>query len=131
MNETIHTLLARHAAVRPDHLAVIFEEHHLTYRQFNARVNRVANALLGLGLKQGDKVATLLANCLEQLELYWAVAKTGLVIVPLSPMLRGAGLIRLLNDSDAVVVVTPDGQTTDVDAAGAFADLSAGLGALL
>ncbi len=115
MNETIHTLLAHHAQYRPDHLAVIFEEQRLTYRQFNAHVNRLANALLELGLKKGDKVATILGNCLELLEIYWAVAKTGMVVVPLSPLLRGTGLTRLLNDSDALAVVTDAAFTRILD----------------
>ena len=74
----IGTLLPRHARYRPDHLAVVFEDHRLTFRQFNARVNRLANALLAAGLTKGDKIATVLPNCLEQLEVYWAAAKTGL-----------------------------------------------------
>ena len=102
----IGTLLPRHARYRPDHTAVIFEDQRFTYREFNARVNRAANALRDLGLVQGDKVATILPNCLEQLELLWAVTRIGVVIVPLSPMLRGAGLTRLLNDADASAVVT-------------------------
>ena len=61
---------------------MVFEDHRLTFRQFNARVNRLAHALLGAGLAKGDKVATVLPNCLEQLEVYWAAAKTGLVVVP-------------------------------------------------
>ncbi len=104
----INALINRHARYRPDHIAVIFGNQRLTYRQFNARVNRLANALLGLGLKKGDKVATILPNCLELLDIYWAVAKTGLVVVPLSPMLRGAGLTRLLNDSDGVALITDE-----------------------
>lgn len=102
----IASLLSRHARYRPDHLAVIYEDQRLTYRAFNQRVNRLANALLGLGLQKGDKVATVLGNCLELLELYWAVAKTGLVVVPLSPLLQGQGLTTLLNDSDAAAVIT-------------------------
>lgn len=106
MNETLHTLLTRQAIYRPHHLAVVFEEQRFTYREFNGRVNRLAHALLRLGLQKGDKVASILGNCLELLELYWAAAKTGLVVVPLSPLLRGAGLTRLLNDSDAAAVIT-------------------------
>ena len=102
----IGTLIPRHARYRPAHLAVVFEENRLNYRQFNRRVNRVANALLELGLEKGDKVATLLGNSLELLETYWAVAKIGAVVVPLSTLLRGQGLTRLLNDSDAVMVIT-------------------------
>jgi long-chain acyl-CoA synthetase len=102
----INTLAARHARYRPDHTAVVFEGRRFTHREFNARVNRLANALLGLDLTKGDKVAVVLDNCLEVLEIYQAVAKTGLVVVPLSPLLRGDGLVTLVNDADAVVVIT-------------------------
>ncbi|HEU5319485.1 MAG TPA: AMP-binding protein, partial [Methylomirabilota bacterium] len=50
-------LLPRHARYRPDHLAVVFGEHRLTYRDFDARVNRLANAWLAAGLGKGDRVA--------------------------------------------------------------------------
>jgi len=102
----IGILLPRHARYQPDHLAVVFEDQRLTYRQFNKRVNRLANALVEMGIAKGDKIATILPNCLELLDIYWAVAKIGAVVVPLSPMLRGTGLTRLLNDSDSVLVVT-------------------------
>ena len=49
----------------------------LTYREFNRRINRIANAMLQAGVGKGDHVATILPNCLELLEVYWAVAKTG------------------------------------------------------
>jgi acyl-CoA synthetase (AMP-forming)/AMP-acid ligase II len=106
MNISLATLLDQHAQYRPDHLAVIFEDQRLTYRQFNARVNKLANALLGRGIRKGDKIATILNNCLELLDIYWAVAKIGAVVVPLSPLLRGQGLTRLLLDSDTVLVFT-------------------------
>lgn len=109
MNISLATLLDQHARYRPDHLAVIFEDQRLTYRQFNARVNKLANALRGCGIQKGDKVATILNNCLELLDVYWAVAKIGAVVVPLSPLLRGQGLIRLLVDSDTILVLTEGG----------------------
>ena len=102
----IGALLPRHARYRPDHLAVVFEDHRLTFREFNARVNRLANALLAAGLAKGDKIATVLPNCLEQLEVYWAAAKTGLVAVPMSPLLQASGLVSLLDNSDSALVVS-------------------------
>ncbi len=105
----IGSLLTRHARYRPDHLAVIFEQRRLSFRDFNQRVNRLANALLTLGVSKGDKIGAILPNCLELLEIYWAVAKIGAVIVPLSPLLRSKALATLLNDSDATTVITdPD-----------------------
>ena len=100
------TLLPRHARYRPDHLAVVFERQRLTFRQLNARVNRLANALLAAGLAKGDKLATVLPNCLEQLDVYWAAAKTGIVVVPMSPLLQEAGLVTLLDNAEARMVVS-------------------------
>jgi long-chain acyl-CoA synthetase len=100
------TLLPRHARCRGDHLAVQFDEERYTFREFNLRVNKLANALRALGLGKGDKVATILPNCLEQLELYWAVAKTGMVAVPMSSLLQEAGLISLLTNCDAKLVIS-------------------------
>jgi acyl-CoA synthetase (AMP-forming)/AMP-acid ligase II len=102
----LNTLLPRHSRYYPEKLAVVFEEHRLSFFEFNRRVNRVANALLGMGVRKGDKVATILSNSLEVLEIYQAVAKTGIVVVPLSPLLRGDGLSNLINDSDSVVVIS-------------------------
>ena len=102
----IGALLPRHARYRPEHLAVVFEDQRLSFRPFNARVNRLANALLAAGLTKGDKVATVLPNCLEQLDVYWAAAKTGLVVVPMSPLLQESGLASLLANSDSVVVIS-------------------------
>jgi len=100
------TLLTRHARFRPDHTAVIFQNLRLTYLELNRSVNRLSNAFLDHGIKKGDKIATILPNCLELFEVYWAVAKIGAVVVPLSPLLRGSGLVSLLRDSDTVMVIT-------------------------
>jgi long-chain acyl-CoA synthetase len=100
------TLLPRHARCRGDHVAVQFEDRRFTFREFNLRVNKLANALHALGMSKGDKLATVLPNCLEQLEVYWAAAKTGIVAVPLSPLLQEAGLASLLQNSDAALVIS-------------------------
>jgi acyl-CoA synthetase (AMP-forming)/AMP-acid ligase II len=102
----IGTLLPRHARYRPDHLALVLGDHRLTFRDLNARVNRLANALLAAGLRKGDKVATVLPNSLEQVEIYFAAAKTGIVVVPQSPLLQESGLVNLLANSDSVMVVS-------------------------
>ena len=105
----IGSLLPRHALHRPDHIAVVFEDTRLSFREFNARVNRLANALCGLGVRKGDKVATILPNCLNLLKTYWAVAKIGAVVVPLSPLLRGKALAALIQDSDTeTIIASPD-----------------------
>jgi long-chain acyl-CoA synthetase len=112
----LSTLLARHARYLPDKLAVVCGDCRTTFADFNARVNRVANALLALGIRKGDKVATILDNSVELLELYHAAAKTGIVVVPLSPLLRGDGLANLLNDSDSVGLIAQPKMVPHIDA---------------
>ena len=121
----IDGLLRHHATYRPNHTALILRERRLTFADLNVYVNRIANGLLSLGLTKGDKVATILPNCLEQVGMYWAVAKTGLVIVPMSPMLRGAGLSRLLNDSDSAFVLCDAAFTPHLDRVSAEIDIPA------
>ena len=105
----IGSLLTGHARYRPEHIAVVFGDRRLNFREFNVRVNQLANALCSLNVKKGDKVATILPNCLNLLETYWAVAKMGAVVVPLSPLLRGRALAALLRDSDTGAIITsPD-----------------------
>jgi acyl-CoA synthetase (AMP-forming)/AMP-acid ligase II len=111
----IQGVLAKHARYRPDQLAVVFEEHRLTYRDFDRRVNRAANAVRELGVVKGDRIATFLANSLELLEVYWAAAKIGAVVVPLSSLLRGRGLSTLLSDADVGLIVTEVAQATYLD----------------
>ena len=102
----LSSLLTHHARFRPHATAVVFGTKRLDYREFNARVNRLAHVLGGLGVQKAERVATLLPNTLELLECYWACAKTGAVAVPLSPLLTGIGLASLVKDSGAVCLVT-------------------------
>ncbi len=111
----VGSLIAHHARYRPNHLAVVVEGQRLTFAEYNRRVNRLANALLGLGISKGDKVATLLPNCIELMEVYWAAAKIGAVTVPLSNLLRGRGLTTLLNDSDTRILFLNQAIKSEID----------------
>ena len=99
-------ILTRQARYRANHPAVTFEDERLSYAEFNQRVNRWANALTGLGVGRGDRVATLLPNCLEALATYWACAKLGAAAVPLSALLLEDGLVSLLSDARPRVIVS-------------------------
>ena len=102
----LSSLLQHHARYRPRATAVVLDGQRLDYLSFNARVNRVANMLTRLGVTKAERVATLLPNTIELLEVYWACARIGAVVVPLSPLLTGLGLSSLINDAGAVCLVT-------------------------
>jgi len=95
-------ILTNHARFKPDQTAIVFGEQRLSFSDFNRRVNRLANALLSLGIKRGDKIVCVTPNCLEMVDLYWATAKIGAVAVPLSPLLNGSALKGLIDHSNSV-----------------------------
>jgi len=101
----IGTLLPRHARYRKDHCALVVGDQRLSFGELNKHVNQLANALLNSGIQKGEKIATLLPNCLELMVAYWACAKTGIVIVPGSTLLLPGGLITLINDSDTRLIL--------------------------
>ena len=101
----VGSLLSWHARYHPDRLAVVCGDERLSFGDLEIRVNQLANALVRLGLRKGDKLALVLSNCPELLYAYRAAALLGIVAVPLSPLLRGAGLIALLRDSESIAVI--------------------------
>ena len=56
----------------------------ITWSVFDEKANRVANMLLGRGIRKGQKVAILLMNCLEWLPIYFGILKSGAIAVPLN-----------------------------------------------
>src|SRR5690625_200362 len=76
-NVTIATLLEAHAATRPQHPALVFEDRVWTYAQFNAAANRYARTLRDGGVRPGEVVGVLLDNRPETLLLVAALAKLG------------------------------------------------------
>jgi acyl-CoA synthetase (AMP-forming)/AMP-acid ligase II len=124
-------LLERHARYRPDRLAVVApsgaSEARLTWRELDRHVNRLAAVLGAAGVARGDRVATLLANSLTLFGLYWACAKLGAALVPMSPLLNAPGIASLLRDSTPRVVVAGDAFAAACDAAIAEAAAAAPL----
>jgi acyl-CoA synthetase (AMP-forming)/AMP-acid ligase II len=98
-------MLTRSSAAYPDHLAIIHGNLSLTYREFNERVNKVASALLQLGLERGDRVAIFSPNRPEILEVLFASWKAGLVAVPMNFRLHHDEVRYILNHSEAKVLV--------------------------
>ena len=113
----VGSLLPWHARFRPDKVAVMCGEERLTFAELEARVNRLANALLSIGLRKGDKLAVVLPNCVELLYAYRAAALLGVVCVPLSPLLRGPGLVSLLRDSESLAVIASSSMIDALDEA--------------
>jgi len=101
MATSVGFLLAKRARLDPDLEAVVEVERQrrFSYVELNARTNRLANALLAKGVKEGDRVALLMRNSAEFIESYFAVAKIGAVLVPLNWRLALDELEFMVRDS--------------------------------
>ena len=106
---TIPDILTRHGAFRRHQEAVVCGEVRRLWGDFDDRINQVANALLGAGVQRGDRVAVMMGNSVDMLEVMFGIVKAGACVVPLSGLLTGPQLVTLLNDSGAIrAFATPD-----------------------
>jgi fatty-acyl-CoA synthase len=74
----------RWSDLHPNKPAIIFEEEQITYAELHRRANRASCWLQSLGIEKGDRVAVMLNNCPEFIELFLACARLGAIFVPLN-----------------------------------------------
>ena len=80
----VNDFLRRATALYPDKLAVVDGPLRLRYRDYQERVNRLSNALLGLGIRKGDRVCILSPNSHFFLESFYGTSQIGAILVPLN-----------------------------------------------
>jgi len=97
--------LTRSAATRPGQLAVVDGDRRLTYRDFNAYVNRIAHGVAGLGYERGAALAVASGNSADFLAVYYACAKLGVVCVPVNLGWRPDEVAYVLGHSRARGIV--------------------------
>jgi long-chain acyl-CoA synthetase len=100
--------LERSAYYFPDHLAIIHENRKFLYLELNREANRVATALIKLGIQNGDHVVLCAPNSYEWLAFYFGVLKAGAVAVTLPSTLTKSELAHLLDDARPRVLFTVD-----------------------
>jgi O-succinylbenzoate-CoA ligase len=107
MRNNVGLLLAKRAHLSPKLEALVEVEtgRRFTFPELNARCNRTAELMRGLGVRKGDRVALLLLNGVEYVECFFALAKIGAITVPLNWRLLAHELAFILKDSGASVLV--------------------------
>ncbi len=98
-------VFARTVSRFPNLPAVYFYGHRWTYRQLDEMTNRFANALIGLGVRPGDRVALLLPNCPQFVAAYFGAWKAGAVVTPVNPLYAPGEIAHHLNDAGAETLV--------------------------
>ncbi len=98
-------IVRRQALWNPRKEATVFGEEISTYATLDERSERLLAALNGLGLRKGDRVATLSDNCGRYVEVVAACAKGGLIVVPINPRLTAPEVAFILQNSAAAVLM--------------------------
>lgn len=104
----ISQAVATHARLNPKKLGARDSRRALSFEQWHHRATQLANGLRGLGLQKGDKVALLAYNCVEWMEIYAALARAGLVAVPINFRLMSSEIEYIATHSDAVAFIAQD-----------------------
>jgi long-chain acyl-CoA synthetase len=102
-------LLEQSARRDPGKVALILDDIRLRYAELNGAANKVANGLVKLGVKPGDKVALMLPNTPHFVIAYYAILKAGGVVVPLNVLFKRHEVEYHLQDSDAVALIVWEG----------------------
>ena len=107
MSQMLHfgEIVAMNAYLSPNKVGARDLTRSLTFRGWNDRSCKLANALVGLGLEKGDRIAVLAYNCLEWMEIYAAVAKARLVVVPINFRLVGSEVRYIVENSEAKALI--------------------------
>ncbi|MCA0205889.1 MAG: LLM class flavin-dependent oxidoreductase [Proteobacteria bacterium] len=108
-SQTLSRLFEAQAARTPDAVALVFEGISLTYAQLNARANKVAHVLQGLGIAPDTPVALCTRRSPELLIGALGILKAGGAYVPMDPAYPADRLQHFLTDSGAPVIVTQSG----------------------
>jgi acyl-CoA synthetase (AMP-forming)/AMP-acid ligase II len=101
-------LLTRNARGMGERESFVMGEERYTWRQSEARANRLAHALRKRGLHRGDRVAILSENRISFAEAIFALARSGLVVVPINVRLVKGEVARILDDCEVASVLADD-----------------------
>ena len=107
MTHTLDRWLRDRARNTPDRVAIDFAGRLVTYRELDEGSDAFAASFVEAGLRRGDRVATLTGNSPEHVQVFFACAKTGLTLLPLSWRLSPPELQYQLEDAEpSVFLVT-------------------------
>ena len=109
----VNDFLRRAVQLYPNKTAIVDGSRRFSYSQFQERVHRLSNALLGLGVRPGDRVCILSPNSHYFLESFFGTSQIGAVLVPLNYRLVAADHAYIL-DHAGVRIVLADAEYTRV-----------------
>ncbi len=88
----------------PDRLSLVYGENRCTYAQTAARVKQLGCALVQLGIRRGDRLAILQVNCPQYIEIYFAAASVGAILVPLNFRAKADEIGYMIHHAEAKIL---------------------------
>jgi len=105
-HRTLGNIIKDKAELNGDRAYLQFEEgDEVSYQEVDRVTNKIANGLIRLGIKKGQKVAIFMPNSLEAVYIWFACSKLGVLDVPINIANKGYFLSHVLNDSEARFIV--------------------------
>jgi len=89
----------------PNQTAIVCQEREIKYKDLKNQADRLANGLIRLGIKNGDKVGIFLPNCPESILSDWAILKTSAAVVPISTLRTDDGIVHEAGSSEARAMI--------------------------
>ncbi|WP_136806578.1 class I adenylate-forming enzyme family protein [Desulfosediminicola flagellatus] len=112
---TLKTMLARGLEHSREKLAIVEGGKQCTFKVFAERTYRIGNALLGLDLEKGERVAVLSRNSMQSAELFFAIPNIGLVVTMINYRLAPSEIMVILADSKPSVLVVNEEYADSLD----------------
>ncbi len=105
---TLDRLLEKNIRENPDNIAVIDDRRRLTYRELNDEVEKMATALINMGVQRGEKLGIWMPNNVEWTVAWFAITSIGGVVIPMDLWYKPAEAEYILGHSDSVGVFIND-----------------------
>nr|WP_231505345.1 non-ribosomal peptide synthetase [Paenibacillus massiliensis] len=103
---TLHQIFEAQAESRPEKIALVFEDHHLTYKELNERSNALARTLRNKGVQPDQVVGIMVERSLEMIVGILGILKAGGAYVPIDPEFPEERIRYMLEDSGAQLLLT-------------------------
>ncbi|HHX62440.1 MAG TPA: amino acid adenylation domain-containing protein, partial [Epulopiscium sp.] len=112
--KVVHRTFENHVLLNPDKKALVATDGDYTYRELDQMINRVANALLDLGVKVGERVAILLPRDSRMIAAMYGIFKAGCAYIPCDPQYPAERITYMIEDSESSYIITTSDRMSDI-----------------
>ena len=102
----VHQLVEEQVVLRPDKVAVSFNQENISFNDLDIKANKLAHYLISSGVKKGDLVGLCVARSIEMIVCILAVQKAGAAYLPLDPEYPNERIKFILNDAKIILLLT-------------------------